>query len=265
MVNSHSLAKALAALCAASVFLAGVSQAQENAPLVFDFSSGILPETSVFQGDRIIQSRHGGGVSFAEAALPHRKLRAISIEGGKEGLRLKVPEKDAIYGEMSALSISLFVKFDDIASEPVFFTRLRGSRSTKGLILFSASTKAKPGADSGQFYPVFRVAADDASSEAVSAPEPLLVEKGKWHQFAVVYNGSDIRFYADGEMLGAEQPTFLKQIPPIELDKCDLSLYGIQGAIGEIVIAPNQAFSAAQIKSLFNNGLEGVDAFSAAH
>lgn len=262
-MNSHSLAKALAALCAASVFWAGVSQAQENAPLVFDFSAGGLPEASVFQGDRVIQSRHGGDISFAEAALPHRKLRAISIEGGKEGLRLKVPEKDALYGEMSALSISLFVKFDDFSGSPVFFQRLRGSRANKGLISFLATTKANPEDGAAQFHPAFRVATDDASGEVFTATEPLLVEKGKWYHFAMVYNGSEIRFYANGEILGAEHPTFLEKIPAIEPDKTGLSIYGIQGAVGEMVIAPNQAFSGAHIKSLFENGLEGVDEFSA--
>lgn len=263
-MKSTSLCARIFAILCGIALCSGSAWAQADKPVAFAFSSGGLPEGDLFQGDRMAEPRNGGITLFSKDALPHRELHSVSVEGGKKGLKFKIPPGDALYGEMSALTISLFVKFDEIPEGATFFHRLRGKRATKGLILFSGNRKGRLGDESVSLYPLFRVATDDSVSEAVNAAEQVLVEKGKWYQFAVVYNGSDIRFYVNGEMLGPEQPTFMKKIPAIEPERSDFSLLGISGAVGEFIIAPNQAFSAEQIKSLFENGLEGADGFSAA-
>jgi len=247
-----TLAVALALVSTGSSVLGGTS------PLVFDFSSGgIPPQGSRFDEDRKIVARKSAEITATEAMLGARKIHGILLaetSTAKDGFRLALPEGDPVYGALTSLTVSLVVRVDVAERSPTFFHRLRGKRSAPGYFSFEGSRDST----GGLLQLGFRFSTENGG-ESVVATEPIEIPEGKWVQVAMVYTGEEVRFYCDGKRVGAPVPTLQKAIPEISADRCDLSIFGIRGGVGEVVVAPNRAFSDEQILSLYSKGLETID------
>lgn len=238
------------------------AQAQSGPPAaVFDFGAGNFPVNGLLADVHNAVPRQGKNVSFDVATVAGRKIGAAVIEqiagGNKDGLRFKIPPGDALHGELEALTISLFVKFDPVPRGAILFQRLKQSRSVPGHILFAFQAR-RGDEESAEVVPQFSIVTE-AGGETLSASEARPVARGQWVQFAVVFNAGEARFYYDGEEVGAPVPTFVKKIPDLGAGEItDLATYGFAGAVGEVVIAPQAAFSSEQIRALYKTGISSI-------
>jgi len=230
-------------------------KAEAPTPLVFDFNSGSLPEGSLFQDDRKIQGRRSNDISIIQEAINGRNAQSVSLPGGKNGLRLSLPQDDSLFGKLTSLSIALFVKLNSLPQSPIFLHRLKGSRSTPGYFSFHANST--PGQDSSEKME-FRITTNDGG-EIITATEACEISQGQWNHFAMVYNGSEVRFYCNGQLVGEPISTFIEGIPAIDATLCDLSTYNFGGNVAEMVVLPDRALSDAQVQALFDKGPSGVD------
>lgn len=234
-----------------TVQLLTVASKAEDPAIAFDFASGNLPEDDIFQTGRMLLARKSEKIGFGEELVDQRKMSFALFQGdGKDGVRIECHPDDVMFGELSALTISLFVKNDLSSKYANFLHRLKQRYRTPGSFAFQAACNRTDDMTAQQTLS-FRVASEEGGA-LVSAPEAIAVQKDAWTQIAMVYDGNEVKFYRDGEIIGHPVPISVSKIPAA--GKSELATCAFSGAIAELVVLPNKALGDDQIRALFKEG-----------
>lgn len=231
-------------------------------PAVFDFGDAMFPTMGLMGEGRSAVPRKGRNVTFDVDSVQERKIGVAVIEqmegGTQEGIRYNMLPDEELHGELDALTVSLLVKFDPVPKNAVLFHRLKRSRSTPGNVQFALTSK---GGDDESAEAVLQFSfVTENGGETLSATETCPVRRGEWMQLAMVYNSGEVQFYWNGEELGFAVPTFTEKIPDLGGGLgSEIGTYGFNGAVGEMVIAPQATFSTEKIRSLYKIGLSSIE------
>lgn len=224
-------------------------KADGGSPAIADFENGELPAN--VSGNRIIEALDVGAPIRVENGVA---ILGASFDESKQGLLLSADSGDVLYEELSSLSIALRFRAEPVSRTPVFFQRLRNSRTQPGFFAFyNQSNIENEGTMKGSFR--FTATGADRVPKTVASSALWTLAPGEWYHVAVTFERGIVRFYLDGLPLGEPQEMYLETIPPLQSSAKSLRIgQGFTGAVDDVVVWPNRVLSDAEVQTLHEKG-----------
>ncbi len=158
--------------------------------------------------------------------------------------------------EIRQITIAAWVRPEEIKPFVIFW-RIASSTANPGFFQFTLLGQGRlyfaaagPEGEAGE--PAIR--------PAISSRSPAPVKQGEWTHLAMTFNNGEVRFYANGELLGEPLAFPLETIPPLSTQGVPsmIALSGLPAGsqADEFALFGSRVLTPEEVQSLYENGLE---------
>lgn len=226
-------------------------------PMAFTFETGEPPDACELGSNFLTAPKHESVTHAKDENRPNGPGVCITGDEPRGGVFIREgrEQKGVMDEPLKSLTLAVAFRSNPVSATPVFVERLvRSSSSNPGFFRFRAQ---RNGGDDQERRGTLRFTAMGNEGKTLSAASTIAWSQvsDAWNWVGLVFNEGKVTFYLNGEVLGDELETELKEIPGADgASHFVRGGYGFVGAFDDLVILPNKALTADEMRLLFQKG-----------
>lgn len=227
------------------------------APMAFTFETGELPDSCELDSGLLTSTKHESVTHGRDENRPNGPGVCITGDEGRGGVTVREGhgQKLVMDEPLKSLTLAIAYRSNPVSASPVFVERMvRSSSSNPGFFRFRAQ---RNGGDDHERRGTLRFTATAGEGKGIAATSTIAWSEvaDAWNWVGLVFNDGKVTFYLNGEVLGDEVETELKEIPGAEAASHFVRAgYGFIGAFDDLVILPNKALTPDEMRQLYLKG-----------